>query len=138
MSTYSTTVWFHFREPKNVGRLENPDGEGFAGGRRAGPFMSFTARLKGDVLEEVRFQTYGCAPAIAAGSYLSEEIRGKGVQDAAQWDVPRLLEALGGLPDDKLHCATLAIAALKDLTGRLSEKLHPCRSNFLDRGEGGG
>ena len=115
MATYSRTIWLHFNAPKNVGEVEAPDAEGFAGGRRAGPFFHFTVRLNGGVISEVRFQTFGCAPANAAGSFLSESIRGKSLEEARSWDVPRLLEALGGLPDDKLHCAELCIEALGNL-----------------------
>lgn len=116
MGSYSQTIRVHFNDPKNVGCLENPDLEGFAGGRRAGPFLRFTARLQNGRIEEIQFQTFGCAPAIAAGSFLTEAVRGKTVAEAKEWTVPKLLEALGGLPDDKLHCATLAIEALQGLT----------------------
>jgi len=115
LGAYSQTVRVHFNEPRNVGRVEPPDAEGFAGGRRSGPFMCFTARVREGVLEEVRFQTFGCAPAIAAGSLLTEMVTGKTLTEAAAWDVLRLVEALGGLPDDKRHCAELAIEALRKL-----------------------
>jgi NifU-like protein involved in Fe-S cluster formation len=116
MGIYSETVWLHFNNPRNVGCLEAPCVEGFAGGERSGPFTRFTARLRGEVIEEVRFQTYGCAPAIAACSLLSEAVCGKTLTAAQEWDVPKLLTALGGLPEDKRHCAELAIEALGKLT----------------------
>ena len=119
---YSKTVWSHFNEPKNVGRIKSPDAEGKAGSLRGGMFMLFTAKLKGEVIKEVKFQTYGCAPAIAAGSYLTEAIQGKTISEAALWNEERLIEGLGGLPPEKLHCASLAIEALNDLTRQLSEK----------------
>jgi NifU-like protein involved in Fe-S cluster formation len=131
MSTYSQAVWQNFHEPKNVGRLENPDGEGFAGRRRAGPFFRLTARLEGDRLSEVRFQTYGCAPAIAAGSVLSEAIRGKTLGEAGTWNLERLLAALGGLPDDKMHCAELAMEALRGLVAELTERRKAAEGNFF-------
>jgi nitrogen fixation NifU-like protein len=115
LAGYSDTILAHFNDPRNVGRVEPPDAEGFAGGRRSGPFVCLTARVRDGVLEEVRFQTFGCAPAIAAGSLLTELITGKTLTEAAAWDVSRLVEALGGLPDDKLHCAELAIEALREL-----------------------
>lgn len=115
MAEFSQTVWDHFINPRNVGRVEKFHAEGNAGGRRAGPYLCFTARIKGNILEEVRFQTYGCAPAIAAGSYLTETVQGKTIQEASGWTVERLLHALGGLPEDKHHCAVLAIQALQSL-----------------------
>ncbi len=136
MGAYSKVVWEHFHEPKNVGRLENPDAEGFAGGRRAGPFMRFTARLNGNVVGEIKFQTYGCAPAIAAGSFLSEAIRGKTIDEARTWDLKGLLEGLGGLPEDKRHCAELAMAALENLLVELSRRREQKSENFVASPEG--
>jgi nitrogen fixation NifU-like protein len=116
MAQYSHIIRAHFNAPRNVGYIEEPDMEGFAGGVRAGPFMRFSVRLHGDTIQEIKFQTFGCAPAIAAGSFLTEALVGKTLFDAKAWTVPTLVDALGGLPADKLHCATLAVAALQSLT----------------------
>lgn len=73
------------------------------------------ARLRGEILDEVRFETYGCVPAIAAASFLSEAVRGRTLEDASRWTVESLVAALGGLPGNKRHCAELALEALGKL-----------------------
>lgn len=115
MRPYSELVWQHFNSPRYPGRIENADSEGRAGSTRGGPFVVFTARLKGEVLDEVRFETYGCVPAIAAASFLCEAVRGRTIEEASGWTVDGLVAALGGLPGDKRHCAELALEALRKL-----------------------
>src|ERR1041385_3781654 len=112
MDRYSRIVGEHFHNPRNVGKLVDADAEGFAGYQRAGPFMRFTAIEKEGAILQILYQTYGCAPAIAVGSLLSEQVKGRPVSEARGWTVERLLEALGGLPSDKEHCARLGIEAL--------------------------
>ncbi len=133
MGAYSKIVWEHFNEPRNVGQVVDADLEGHAGGRRGGPFMHFSARVRTEIIEEIRFQTYGCAPAIAAGSVLTAALKGKALQDAWFWDEEKLLEELGGLPDDKRHCARLAIDALRDLIASAGRRAGPeSEGSFLD------
>ena len=114
-SGFSDIVMDHFRRPRNAGRLDPCDVQGVAGTPGQGPFMLLTVRLDGDCICEVQFQTFGCGPAIAAGSLLTELVCGRRLADAADMDRETLVEALGGLPHAKLYCADLAVDAWRDV-----------------------
>lgn len=116
---YSPVVMDHFGNPRNVGVLEPCSAKGVAGNPDSGPFMIIYLKLDRDRIAEVRFQTNGCAAAIAAGSYLTESLRGKSIEVARVVDAEILLDGLGGLPLGKRHCAQTAIAALQDALRRL-------------------
>jgi nitrogen fixation protein NifU and related proteins len=124
MGAYSKIVWQHFNQPKNVGLIEAPDVFGRVGSPYGGPFMVFSAKIEDKTITEIKFQTYGCAPAIAAGSFLTEFVSGKTVQEAAEWTVEKLVGELGGLPQDKVHCAVLAIGALQVLLQNAAKKIN--------------
>lgn len=110
---FSPTVMDHFLEPRNVGTFPLPSGEGCAGSVEAGRFTRVQVLLEGDVVREARFQTYGCAPAIAAGSYLTEWVRGRRVEEALKFAPADLVWELGGLPASRRFCAALAVDALR-------------------------
>jgi len=107
----------HFKHPRNAGRLERYDACGSAGTPGNGPFTRFTVRLDDGRIACVGFETFGCGPAIAAGSMLTEMVSGRSFAETATISRDELLAALGGLPDDKLYCADLAVEAWRDLTG---------------------
>jgi len=104
-SGFSDIVMDHFRRPRNVGRLDPCDVQGVAGTPGQGPFMLFTARLDGDCICSVQFQTFGCGPAIAAGSVLTELVTGRPLAETSDVTREKMVEALGGLPHYKLYCA---------------------------------
>jgi NifU-like protein involved in Fe-S cluster formation len=104
----------HFLNPRNAGEMEWPDAVGQAGSPSGGEFAAIQLRMDGDRIIEARFQTFGCGPAIAACSALTEWAMGKDVEQAAAIDARGVAELLGGLPEDKLFCAQLAIDALRD------------------------
>src|SRR4051794_38818693 len=109
---YSDIVLDHFYSPRNGRRMENPDVIGKAGDpERGGPFMLLFLRIRGERIEEATFQTYGCGPAIAAGSLLTEKITGESLVAARCWDDTAIERALGGLPMEKRHCAAIAASA---------------------------
>lgn len=112
---YSKTVMDHFNNPRNAGRPQRFDARGVAGNPEGGPFMIMYLTLSegGTSIKEARFETYGCGPAIAAGSVLTEMVKGVPPFEAAAIGASSLLEALGGLPLGKRHCAELAIGALR-------------------------
>jgi nitrogen fixation NifU-like protein len=112
---YSATLMDHFTHPRTVGRLEPYDASGTAGTPGNGPFVEFTARLADECVVAVRFQTFGCGPAIAASSLLTELVVGCRLSDTATLTAETLVAALGGLPEDKRYCADLAVAAWRDL-----------------------
>lgn len=110
--------------------MEDPDAIGTAGTPGHGPFMVLYLRLLEDRILEASFQTYGCAPAIAAGSLLCERLPGTSVTEARSWTEPMINEALGGLPDDKRHCSNLAARALASALppSHRNEGENPCHS----------
>jgi NifU-like protein involved in Fe-S cluster formation len=79
-----------------------------------GPFLTLDLQIRDDVITDARFQTYGCGPAIACGSVLTVLIIGRSIAEARSLTAEHLIKALDGLPDDKRHCADLAIGALRD------------------------
>lgn len=110
---YADVVMDHFHAPRCVGRMRDPDLVGTSGTPGRGNFMVLYVRLEGDRVAEASYQTYGCCPAIAAGSLLTESLAGSTRAELAEWDEPRLNQALGGLPRAKRHCSALAIDALE-------------------------
>jgi nitrogen fixation protein NifU and related proteins len=97
--------------------MEHPDLTGMAGTPGSGPFMILCLRVADGRITESKFQTYGCGPAIAAGSVLTEIIVGRTIEECRELTAEQLIEALDGVPPDKLHCPALAIAALKHAIG---------------------
>ena len=112
MSGLSSTVMSHFLEPRHAGTLPEPDGEGLAGSLESARFMRIQVCVRDGCIAAARFGTTGCAPAIAAGDYLCADVEGRTVDEARRWDAARLIEALGGLPEHRHYCATLAVEAL--------------------------
>lgn len=110
---YSEVVNEHFRSPRHVGELTNPDGVGVAGKPGQGNYMIFQVCLEGDCISQIGYLTFGCPTAIASGSLLSEMVRGRAETAARAITPEELLVALGGLPLGKRHCPALAIQALR-------------------------
>ena len=109
---YSEKVMDHFSNPRNVGEIENPDGIGEAGNPRCGDIMKIYLRVKDNVIEDVKFKTFGCASAIASSSMATELIKNKTVDEAWELTNTAVAEALGGLPPIKMHCSVLAEEAI--------------------------
>lgn len=109
---YSVTLMDHFTHPRNVGALDAPDLVGQAGEPGSGPFMVLHLATDGGRITAARFQTYGCGPAIAAGSLLTELIVSRTRGECAGLTVDDLVRGLGGMPEEKVYCAQLAIDAL--------------------------
>jgi len=116
---YSETVLEHFRNPRNVGRLEAASAAGTEGVPGAGNYMMVSVRVAESVVEAASFETYGCPGAIACGSYLTEWIRGMPVPEAGRITAEELAQRLGGLPLGKSHCAQLAVGALRRALSQL-------------------
>jgi len=113
MALYSKKVMDHFRHPRNVGALENPDGVGEVGNAKCGDIMKIYLKIDGDIITDVSFETFGCGSAIAASSMATELIKGKPVADALTLTNKAVVEALDGLPGHKIHCSVLAEEAIK-------------------------
>ncbi len=110
---YNEKVMETFKNPKNVGEIENPDGIGTVGNASCGDIMQISLRIKDEVIVDAKFKTFGCAAAIATSSTATEMVKGMTVEEALQLTNKRVVEALGGLPAQKLHCSVLAEEAIK-------------------------
>jgi len=114
MALYSEKVMDHFRNPRNVGVIENADGVGEVGNAKCGDIMKMYLKIENDVIVDVKFETFGCGSAIASSSMATELIKGKPVCEAMQLTNKAVAEALDGLPDYKMHCSVLAEEAIRN------------------------
>ncbi|MHB8173731.1 MAG: Fe-S cluster assembly scaffold protein NifU [Nitrospirota bacterium] len=110
---YSEKVMDHFRHPRNVGEMENPDGIGKVGNPVCGDIMELYIKVKDDTIVDAKFQTLGCGAAIATSSMVTEMVKGQKLDDALKISNSMVAEALGGLPSQKMHCSVLAEEALQ-------------------------
>ena len=113
MALYSEKVMDHFMNPRNVGVIENADGIGEVGNAKCGDIMKMYLKIDNDIITDVKFETFGCASAIASSSMATELIKGKPVNEAMELTNKAVAEALDGLPDDKMHCSVLAEEAIQ-------------------------
>ena len=113
MALYSEKVMDHFKNPRNVGIIENADGIGEVGNAKCGDIMKIYLKIENDIIEDVKFETFGCGSAIASSSMATELIKGKPVNEALELSNKAVAEALDGLPAHKLHCSVLAEEAIK-------------------------
>lgn len=113
MALYSEKVMDHFRNPRNVGTIENADGVGEVGNPKCGDIMKMYLKIDGDVITDVKFETFGCGSAIASSSMATEMIKGKPLSEALSVTNKAVAEALDGLPAYKMHCSVLAEEAIK-------------------------
>lgn len=115
---YSEKVMDHFENPRNVGKLEDANAVGEVGNAVCGDIMKIYMKIENNIIEDVRFKTFGCGAAIATSSMATELVKGKTIQEALSLTNKAVMEALDGLPPAKVHCSVLAEqaihAALKD------------------------
>ncbi len=110
---YSEKVMEHFQNPRNVGEIPNADGVGEVGNARCGDIMKMYLKIKDNVIEDVKFKTFGCGSAIASSSMATELIKGKTIDEVMTITNRSVVEALDGLPPVKVHCSVLAEQAIK-------------------------
>ncbi|MEE3491685.1 Fe-S cluster assembly scaffold protein NifU [Ruminococcus sp.] len=125
MALYSEKVMEHFLNPQNVGVIEDADGVGEVGNAKCGDIMKMYLKIDNEVISDVKFETFGCASAIASSSMATEMIKGKPVAEAMLLTNKAVAEALDGLPPHKMHCSVLAEeaiqSALEDYESRKSK-----------------
>lgn len=110
---YTEKVMDHFKNPRNVGEIENADGVGTVGNAKCGDIMQMFIKVENNIIVDVKFKTFGCGAAIATSSMATELVKGKSVDDALKLTNAAVVEALEGLPPVKVHCSVLAEEAIK-------------------------
>ncbi|MBP5255347.1 MAG: Fe-S cluster assembly scaffold protein NifU, partial [Lachnospiraceae bacterium] len=113
MALYSEKVMDHFRNPRNVGVIEDANGVGEAGNAKCGDIMKMYLKIEDGIVQDVKFETFGCGSAIASSSMATELIKGKPVGEVRALTNKAVAEALDGLPDYKMHCSMLAEEAIQ-------------------------
>ena len=115
MALYSEKVMDHFKNPRNVGVIENADGVGEIGNAKCGDIMKIYLQIdkESNIITDVKFETFGCGSAIASSSMATEMIKGHSIDEALGLTNKAVAEALDGLPAHKLHCSVLAEEAVK-------------------------
>jgi NifU-like protein involved in Fe-S cluster formation len=114
MWQYSDIVMDHFRSPRNVGTLESPALVGIGNLAGGPPTVEMHLRVRGDIVSEAKFKSFGCGATIAAASMLTEMVLNRRLAECTSIGQADLVQALGGLPPEKMHCADVAIAALRN------------------------
>lgn len=139
MALYSDKVMDHFRNPRNVGKLDDADGVGEVGNARCGDIMKMYIKVKDGIITDVKFNTFGCGSAIASSSMATELIKGKPIAEALELTNKAVAEALDGLPAYKMHCSVLAEeairAAIKDYYDRNGIEYDPEMFKSVDHEE---
>jgi len=110
---YSEKVMDHFQNPRNVGKIDDADGIGEVGNAKCGDIMKIYLKVENDIIVDVKFNTFGCGSAIATSSMATEMIKGKTIAEALTLSNKAVVEALDGLPANKIHCSVLAEQAVK-------------------------
>ena len=113
MALYTDTVMDHFLHPRNVGEIADADGVGEVGNAKCGDIMKMYLKIRDNVIQDVKFETFGCGSAIASSSMATEMIKGKTIDEALAVTNRQVVDALGGLPAHKLHCSVLAEESIK-------------------------
>jgi nitrogen fixation NifU-like protein len=109
---YNEIVMDHFQDPRNVGEIDDASGVGEIGNVVCGDILRVYIKVKGEILDDVKYMTFGCGAAVASGSMMTTLVKGKTVEEAKELTNKDVAKALGGLPPQKLHCSNLAADAL--------------------------
>ena len=121
---YNETVLEHFRNPRNVGRMDNPDGKATEGSPACGDMVTVYLKVEPETkkITDIKFESYGCASNIATGSIITELAKGRTLEEAKKISWKEASEALGGLPPIKAHCSVLAVEGLRGAIQNYEER----------------
>ncbi len=119
---YNEKVMQAFQNPKNVGEIENASGVGTVGNASCGDIMQISLKIENDIIVDAKFKTFGCAAAIATSSTATDMIIGMTIEEALKVTNKKVVECLGGLPSQKIHCSVLAEEAIKKAIENYLEK----------------
>jgi len=111
---YSKKVLKHFRNPHNLGKIKDPSGIGEVGNMACGDVMKLYIKVKNNIITEIKFETYGCAAAIATSSVITDLVKGKTIDEAIKMTNKDVIDSLDGLPPIKIHCSLLSVDALSE------------------------
>lgn len=131
--SYSQKVLKHFRNPHNLGKIKNADGVGEVGNLSCGDVMKLYIKVKGEVIENVKFETYGCAAAIATSSITTDLVKGKTISEALAMTNKEVIDSLDGLPPIKIHCSLLSVDALNEAIYDYLKKNEKEIPDFLEK-----
>ncbi len=112
-----------FLKPKNIGSIKNPDALASVGNPVCGDQLSFSIRVKGDRIKDIKFLSFGCASNIATASVLTQQVKGMTIAEAKKYDWQKIVAILGGLPQQKVHCSMMAIEALQRVLAAYEQRL---------------
>lgn len=110
---YTKKTLDHFRNPKNIGELKKADATAIIGNMICGDQLSFSIKVKDNIIEDIKFLSFGCASNIATASVMTEIVKGMTLDKAKKFDWNKIVFKLGGLPKQKIHCSVLAVEGLK-------------------------
>jgi nitrogen fixation NifU-like protein len=111
---YTDIAMEHFMTPRNVGRLGDPDGEGSFGDPDCGDYLTIDIAVRNNRIEDIKFLVFGCVASVATSSVTTELVKGKTIDEALKLTEQDIVDALGGLPENKQHCSNLGVQALKN------------------------
>jgi nitrogen fixation NifU-like protein len=121
---YTPKTIKHFLKPKNIGLLKNPDAQAEIGNMVCGDQLSFTLKVKGGKIQDIKFLSFGCASNIATASIMTEKVKGMSLAAAKKFNWQAIVDELGGLPRQKIHCSMMAVEGLRKVIA-MYEKEHP-------------
>ncbi len=119
---YTKKTLDYFLNPKNIGEIKKPDAKAEIGNMVCGDKLSFTMKVKNDIIVDIKFLSFGCASNIATASLMTEYIKGKSIEEAKKFKWEKIVKDLGGLPKQKIHCSIMAVDGLKSLIKDFEKK----------------